>query len=1084
MSLGSLNIDLNANIAKFESALDRASYLAKSAMDKIAGSAATAETAMKGLEGALGKVGMAMSTLGVVGSITGLIEIAKSSIAGAAELKHMSMQTGVSVEALSALKGVAKLTGMDLATAGQGAAKLGKAMYDAQGGSQKQQQAFKNLGIAYTDASGKLRPVGDVMLDVGKKLLNSADGAGKAGIAIDLMGKKGATMIPVLEQLALRGNVNGKITTELAEKAEQLEIAWAKMVATMNSWKFGALSAIMPSLERIIPLVPKIATGLVGLFTVTKVLPMAISAVTAAITTLGSVTSASGLIGIGIFSKLRTSVIALNAAMLANPLVAIAAATLAAAAALYVFQDKLLTLGGVTASVGNWIGGVWDVIRDGTSGLWTSVKDVFGKISAWITQVFGGVKDTVGGFFSWALDIAKSYINVSIGAWVGLGKAAIIVFESMRTAWKNALDWMSGLGRDFGAGVAAALHGDIAFTAFRNRMNAAGSAVSQVGAQIKDALSEATNTDYVGKMAGAASNVFERIKQNALRRKAEDDAARKGAPDIKNTIQNVDTSSATTDPFKQAMQDLQRQTVGMQYVVDNWDKFAGKIRDSKAAMAEFDVTLGKFSDTQRAAAKLPPLTATQKQAYIDASKALQDLEIREKQLIALKKFDDSVVKINEETAGLKESAIQREINGQMAQLEAAGIKKGTDEYIRRQQVMSQAIQGKHQVEFDTGMTEYFAQQKIGIDNEQFMISLLGQDSLSVAKLTEAHRIDAEVQDKLRQARRDGLNLSDEEIAKQLQQADAIKQTRMAQIDLAAAIQKTPEYGFHQAMVKYQEAANDMGTQVENTMTNALKGVEDAFVQLSVTGKLSFKSLVDSVVADVARMGWKSMISSALGWVQNGGLGQGLANLASGAGATGAAKGASDALSSTAANTALTTLGTSATSGTAAISTLTASITAQDAVMATATASLSTLTAAAGTAASALASMSVSSAAGGLGGLAGALGGGETMLPAGLDGGSVPWYSALAGRFADGGDPPVGRPSLVGEQGPEIFVPKTAGTILPNDVFKQASHGSDQPQQSNVININNHFAAGTDTRTIDQAAMQMGAHVQRALRRNG
>ena len=34
-------------------------------------------------------------------------------------------------------------------------------------------------------------------------------------------------------------------------------------------------------------------------------------------------------------------------------------------------------------------------------------------------------------------------------------------------------------------------------------------------------------------------------------------------------------------------------------------------------------------------------------------------------------------------------------------------------------------------------------------------------------------------------------------------------------------------------------------------------------------------------------------------------------------------------------------------------------------------------------------------------------------------------------FAGGGDPPVGRPSIVGEQGPEIFVPKTSGTIIPN-----------------------------------------------------
>jgi lambda family phage tail tape measure protein len=35
-------------------------------------------------------------------------------------------------------------------------------------------------------------------------------------------------------------------------------------------------------------------------------------------------------------------------------------------------------------------------------------------------------------------------------------------------------------------------------------------------------------------------------------------------------------------------------------------------------------------------------------------------------------------------------------------------------------------------------------------------------------------------------------------------------------------------------------------------------------------------------------------------------------------------------------------------------------------------------------------------------------------------------------FADGGSPPVGVPSLVGERGAELFIPKQAGTIIPNN----------------------------------------------------
>ena len=35
-------------------------------------------------------------------------------------------------------------------------------------------------------------------------------------------------------------------------------------------------------------------------------------------------------------------------------------------------------------------------------------------------------------------------------------------------------------------------------------------------------------------------------------------------------------------------------------------------------------------------------------------------------------------------------------------------------------------------------------------------------------------------------------------------------------------------------------------------------------------------------------------------------------------------------------------------------------------------------------------------------------------------------------FANGGRPPVGRASIVGEKGPELFVPSSAGTIIPNN----------------------------------------------------
>ena len=47
------------------------------------------------------------------------------------------------------------------------------------------------------------------------------------------------------------------------------------------------------------------------------------------------------------------------------------------------------------------------------------------------------------------------------------------------------------------------------------------------------------------------------------------------------------------------------------------------------------------------------------------------------------------------------------------------------------------------------------------------------------------------------------------------------------------------------------------------------------------------------------------------------------------------------------------------------------------------------------------------------------------------GGSTGLFKNLP-TFAAGGRPPVGKPSIVGERGAELFVPTTAGTIIPND----------------------------------------------------
>ena len=55
-----------------------------------------------------------------------------------------------------------------------------------------------------------------------------------------------------------------------------------------------------------------------------------------------------------------------------------------------------------------------------------------------------------------------------------------------------------------------------------------------------------------------------------------------------------------------------------------------------------------------------------------------------------------------------------------------------------------------------------------------------------------------------------------------------------------------------------------------------------------------------------------------------------------------------------------------------------------------------------------------------------------LMGMGEGGGGIIGGIAKIFGFANGGNPPVGQPSLVGERGPELFVPQSAGKIIPNN----------------------------------------------------
>ncbi|ODT85635.1 MAG: hypothetical protein ABS78_19420 [Phenylobacterium sp. SCN 70-31] len=102
---------------------------------------------------------------------------------------------------------------------------------------------------------------------------------------------------------------------------------------------------------------------------------------------------------------------------------------------------------------------------------------------------------------------------------------------------------------------------------------------------------------------------------------------------------------------------------------------------------------------------------------------------------------------------------------------------------------------------------------------------------------------------------------------------------------------------------------------------------------------------------------------------------------------------------------------------------------------------------------------------------------------------------LGGLFADGGSPPVGRVSVVGERAPEVFVPKAPGNILNRSQLRALGVGAnDNTSGGNktvVVNLGGiNIEAGASVTADDLAAFgnqitrNVGNEIMDQLRHNG
>lgn len=182
-------------------------------------------TGVNGAIANIGRIGGAYT--GLVSPITGAVAAITAATAKLAadfkgaidtgdQLNKLSQKTGIAVEKLSELAYAGDLADVNLESLATGIKKLSVNMAEAATNTNsKAAEAFKALGISVKDANGKLRSSDEVMADIADRFASMKDGAGKAALAVALLGKSGADLIPFF-------NMGSRGMADMADEAKKL----------------------------------------------------------------------------------------------------------------------------------------------------------------------------------------------------------------------------------------------------------------------------------------------------------------------------------------------------------------------------------------------------------------------------------------------------------------------------------------------------------------------------------------------------------------------------------------------------------------------------------------------------------------------------------------------------------------------------------------------------------------------------------------------------------------------------------------------------------------------------------------------
>lgn len=321
----------------------------------------------------------------------------------------------------------------------------------------------------------------------------------------------------------------------------------------------------------------------------------------------------------------------------------------------------------------------------------------------------------------------------------------------------------------------------------------------------------------------------------------------------------------TSNPIGKALQDR---------------KVAAAQQDVDAARRELDGALSRQKAAVAAAAKESE-ARNRKPAPFDipdlklgdqGDKEATALEsLRQKLIASSEKFSELDQVMDKITNGSwkKFSAVTKEQALALAgQIDA--MKKDIEIRKDREKVMGKMIEQDAKVAEQLEAARFSLSEYL--DGLQFEASLVGKTSAERERAQALRQIDIQLAKELlaiekelaNRVTEDGMN-PELEAAQNERRSLAARQRAALQDKQGGDINRSQDWtaGASDALHKYQEDVSNVAASTEAMVTRAFKGMEDALVDFAMKGKLDFKSLADSIVADLLRIQIQQSVTKPL-----------------------------------------------------------------------------------------------------------------------------------------------------------------------------------------------------------------------------